>query len=363
MDEAWLRLRANLRETPWLRLDQFPGADRYLYGTVITVLTGAAKGYIVPLERMENDIAVIGAGFGLDSMPEMLEKIQPGDEVLLDNSNYIALQTYHRHQVPDTDYEGWRQFKDKAGNPIYPQRSFLLGPGVAFGGAGSTQSGDFNGKMIVVAALMDESAFPWQADWYRQRVREHAKGAEEDRFRLWYIENALHDDRRKTVDDLHVVSYLGALHQALLDVSAWVEQGKAPAPSSRYQIEDGQVTVPGTAAERAGIQPVIRLTTGGSDRAEVSAGEEVCFLADVALPEDAGVLTDSQWSFAGEKDYPVQGSFAEINENRQGGSVKTCHVFQKPGVYFPTLRVTSSREPADPFTQVMNIARVRVVVK
>ena len=45
--------------------------------------------------------------------------------------------------------------------------------------------------------------------------------------------------------------------------------------------------------------------------------------------------------------------------------VKTTHVFEKPGIYFPVLKVQSSRDGKldDIFVQCRNLDRVRVVVK
>jgi hypothetical protein len=85
--------------------------------------------------------------------------LRAGDEVQIDNSVYLAMQTYHRHQVPTPDYYVWDQFKGPDGKPLYPQRSTRIGGGVLTGGA--TQSGTFDGKVIVLEALMDEAAYPW----------------------------------------------------------------------------------------------------------------------------------------------------------------------------------------------------------
>lgn len=137
---------------------------------------------------------MLGAAYGFFTSVQSLSKIKPGDEVILDNSDYLALQTYHRHQVPTIDYNVWDQFRDEHGEPIYPQRPFLVGPAIAHGGAGSVQSGRFEGNLIVVQTLMDESAFPWQADWYRTKVQEHVGEELDERFRLWYVEHALHAD-------------------------------------------------------------------------------------------------------------------------------------------------------------------------
>lgn len=91
----------------------------------------------------------------------------------------------------------------------------LIGGGVPEGypdlfakpAAGTAQQGTFTGKMVVVACLLDREAFPWQADWYHQRAREHHGAATEYRFRLWYVDNAVHGDGAADDDPLHTVSY------------------------------------------------------------------------------------------------------------------------------------------------------------
>ncbi|MGO7984023.1 hypothetical protein ACC691_39980, partial [Rhizobium johnstonii] len=57
------------------------------------------------------------------------------------------------------------------------------------------------------------------------------------------------------------VSYLGALHEALRQLAAWVERGEEPAGSTNYAVIDGQISVPSTAAERQGVQPVANLAS------------------------------------------------------------------------------------------------------
>ena len=84
-------------------------------------------------------------------------------------------------------------------------------------------------------------------------------------------------------DPTHTVSYLGVLQQALLDLSAWVEKGIAPAATTNYKIVDGQVVVPPTAEERKGIQPVVTVKANGGKRADVKVGEPVTFTAVVEV--------------------------------------------------------------------------------
>ena len=70
---------------------------------------------------------------------DALRDVAPGDDVMLDNTAYLAFQTYHRHQVPPDGYPEWDQFRG-AGVPIYPQRRALLGPRFARNGGAGLQS-------------------------------------------------------------------------------------------------------------------------------------------------------------------------------------------------------------------------------
>jgi len=359
VDEAWKRTQLHFNEKPWIQLESIPNGKHYLNGVTITVSTGDATGFSSPLEAIEDDKIIIGAGFGIANLPEMLSKIRPGDIVQLDNSNYVALQTFHRHQVPDATYSAWDQYRDKDGNPMFPQRPNLVGPMMAHGGAGSIQSGKFNGKMIVVEALMDEGAYPWSADWYRDRVREHLKDAEDEQFRLWYVDRSLHGDDYTTWDDKNTVGYMGVLYQALLDVSNWVESGIAPPLSTRYTINNGQVVLPRNPTEVMGIQPVIKFTANGGDKAEISPGEQVNFSADVIVPEGAGSLTSAKWCFDDKSD-----NWTDADVSGSKATLTADHVFTASGTYFAVLLVTSERngDADDLFTQVKNLARVRVIV-
>jgi hypothetical protein len=291
---------------------------------------------------------------------EVLKLIKPGDEVRVDNSNFLAAQTYHRHQVPGPDYYVWNQFRKPDGEPIYPQRRMLLGPIFAANAGGTVQSGKFKGKMILIENLWDREAFPWQADWYRTKVQENLGGQLDDNFRLWFTDHALHADVSMQEDPTRTVSYIGVLQQALRDLAAWVEQGKAPPASTSYKIADGQVVVPAAADERRGIQPVIRVTANGAARAEVGVGEPVTLMAVIETPPRAGRIVAAEWDVDGSGSYAVK---AEPNGARQ--TLKLEHRFARPGTYFVTLRAASQRDGDrnSIFARVQNLGRARVIVR
>ena len=314
-----------------------------------------AVGARLLLVDVVDDIAVFGPGDR-----DVIARLQPGDAVEVDNRGFLAAQTYHRHQVPTPDFAVWDQFRNPDGTPVYPQRPLILGPLFAAAAAGTVQTGRFEGKMIVVEALLDREAFPWQADWYRSRVHEHLGDATDDHFRLWFVDNALHGDSEIQESPTHTVSYLGMLHQALRDLSAWVETGVAPPPSTSYEVLDGQVVVPAEARERRGLQPVVSLTADGGARTDVPVGAEVSFRATAAVPDGTGAMVTVEWDLDGAGDFPVR----EDMGAGERAVVEHRHSFAEPGTYFPTVRVAAHRDGdgTTPYARIQNLARVRVVV-
>jgi hypothetical protein len=368
VDEAWQAVRGDalFNGRPWVRFAQMPeGDDPYVHNTTMKILSGEAVGLVVPLDAMKEGKISIGPGFGIADMAERLALVKPGDQVKLDNSDYLALQSYHRHITPESGYPAWDQFRDEQGKPLYPQRPYILSYGLATSGCSKNQSGLFEGKMIVVASLMDESAFPWMADWYRQLVQEQMAGNEEDYFRLWYTNRAIHGDLESMPERLKIVSYLGVLHQALLDVSDWVERGIAPAKTTKYSVEDCQVIVPSGADERLGIQPSVELLANGGKCARVKVGEAVNLSAVLKAPIDASRLVGAAWSFEGEEDFANEAKLLELNEEETGARVEATHIYTQPGTYFAVLRVQASRDGKadDIFTQLFDLDRVRVIVE
>ena len=324
--------------------------------SVITVRTGGAAGTEATSTGTEGDLVLVDFP---DLVPELRE-LRVGDEVSIDNSNLLAAQTYHRHQVPGPEFAVWDQFRLADGSPKYPQRPQLLGPIMSRGASGTVQSGEIAAKMIVVESLHDREAFAWQADWYRSKVREHLGDAADDTLRVWMVDHALHGDVTYQEHPTQTVSYLGVLHAALRQVAAWAEAGIAPASSTRYDVVDGQIALPTTAAERGGIQPTVTLTANGSDRADVTSGDVVVFRVEAETPGHATRIIELHWDFddSGRFDdrQPVTAAESVTQERR--------HVFRERGTYFVTVRAVAQQDenPESPFGRIQNLARVRVVV-
>ena len=361
VDEAWKHAMNRGQKLPIFVLERFPGKDSYPYGLKIRFLDGALSGEQFEVMRLTDQTITIDGGTDSRDLETLLNKAKEGDRVILDNSDYIAFQTFHRHQVPGPEYHAWDQFRDKEGKPIYPQRPVLVGPIIANQGAGSVQKGNAPCKMIVIESLMDESAFPWMADWFRNLVKADTGTDGEEKMRLWYMENCMHTDcgEGNGGDHQHIVSYLGALYQALLDLSDWVERGVEPAPSSIYTMDGGQVVIEETAKERKGIQPVVTLTANGRERAEVKAGEEFTLNARIDVTEGGGEVEEIAWDFTASDTFLPGG---KIILRKDGADVTHSYTYDKPGTYFPVIKAASNRMPGDEFTRVRNQARVRVIV-
>lgn len=339
------------------RLQDIPAVQGFLGGDLV-IEDGPLAGKRLFVTGIQDDIALLG-----DNPAELVAGLTAGTRVRLDNSNFLAAQTYHRHQVPAPEYTVWDQFRGADGQPLYPQRPRLLGPSFTRAASGALPSGKFQGKMIVVASLWDREAFPWQADWYRGAVRTHLGEQADANFRLWFTDRALHGDETRQEDATRTVSYLGVLQQALRDLSRWVEQGIAPPAATQYRVEDGQVVLPASATEREGIQPTVHLQVDGGERADVAPGTPVTLSARIEVPRGAGSVVSAEWDLEGSGNYPIQASLPQARDGSL--TLQAQFKYDQPGTYFPTLRVAAQRDgDADtPYARIQNLGRVRIVVK
>ena len=342
-DTAWQKMMTD-GSASFIELTNVPVSD-YLVGIDILILSGDAAGKLLRLGGVAGSKVIPGMTFGADSAEQVLSLMRPGDEVRLTNRDYIAIQHYHRHQVPeDRSFHAWDQYR----NGRYAQRQ-VIAYQFTTGGCGSVQDGQVQGKVIVMNSLMDAD-FPWQADWYFRKVHEVNGKKADDLIRVWYNDNCPHGDVSETDDQTHFTSYLGMLQQALLDVSAWVEKGVAPAPSTGYTIQDQQVILEEKAERRQGTQPIVHLTVNGGKCARIKAGETVMLTAENDFTPFTGTVTGHAWSFEGERTFTA-------------GEAVMQHCYSTPGVYFPTVQVTTARDPDDPFCRLRNLDRARVIVE
>lgn len=339
-------------------------------GTVTGLLDPATKTFTV---AAGNNAALLGS-------------VVAGSQVRIDNRWEIAVTSYHRHQVPgdpvtapkDLDYSQFNQFRNPDGTPRYPQRrtasGLTVGALIAQSvSGGAAYSGNITTKMILVDNRLDLDAHPIMADWYAKRVQ-GAKGKRfDDTFRIWYQDNADHQDAKVSAvppnpDEFpgsnratRLVGYFGVLQQALRDVSEWAEKGSAPPKSTPYSVKDNQIVVKQKDAERGGVQPVVDLSVGRSnDRIDVVVGQKVTFKATITVPPKAGKVVATDWDFLGMGTYTP----TPFGRPRQTVDVKATFTYSAPGTYFPSLRVGSERngDTTTPFAVAQNLDRVQVVV-
>jgi hypothetical protein len=336
-----------------VRLAQRPPAGALLLSDLVL-----PDGRKLVLSDVQGDLAIIGI-----NDPHVIGSLKVGQTVQLDNSDILAVERYHTHQVPPNDgqYPVWDQFRDPEGNPKLPQRPMLLGPLFTRSASGALQTGQYDGKVILIENLWDREALPWQGDWYRRQVMAKAGADAENRFRIWYTDRALHGDTAQQDDPSRVVSYLGVLQQALLDLAAWVEKGEAPPASTAYKIVDGQVVVPTTVQDRRGIQPVVTLSANGGALARVKAGQPVRLEGVITVPPGTGQVVAAEWDFEGDGNFD-ETTGVHVSEKVH---IKLTHSYAKPGTYFAVLRGTSQREgdTETAFQRIQTLARARIVVE
>ncbi|MDG2005273.1 MAG: hypothetical protein P8J20_18275 [Novosphingobium sp.] len=352
--------RSRFRVGTKLELSIVPTGD--LTSADLFGLTGRGAGTSAPLGTIEGNIV----SFRLGALNEIVESFKEGDTVRIDNSEYLAIQTYYRHGLPERgstfDFAPtYDSFRNADGSPKYVQR--IRGPvGMRSGSLNiEAKQGKINGKMVVVQSMMDGDALPWMASWYQGKVREQLGSAFADSFRIWYTDNAQHSSTSDQTQLTHVVNYQGVLDQALRDLSNWVENDISPADSTDHKVVKGQVELPATAAARKGIQPVVDLKVNGGNRAELAIGQSATFTAEITMPPGTGPVAAVEWDLEGTGDYSTPG---ELTAKAPETTVSATHSYTKPGTYFAAIRATGHRQgdAETHFARVQNLGRVRVVV-
>ncbi|MFJ7005183.1 Tat pathway signal sequence domain protein [Pseudomonas putida] len=347
-----------------LRLDQVP--DKASVTALAYTLLDAAG---ASLGNVKGSLDQTHKTFTIEpqSLAQAGDAIGRAAKLRIDNSASLAMTAYHRYQVPiERDFHVWDQFRRPNGTPINPQRPLLAGPVIGGGASGGGQfTGRFAGKMIVIGNLLDLDAFPWDGDWYAQRAKAALGPRFEDSFRLWYNENANHADGSVIIsgksNDVVLVSYVGILQQALRDLSHWVEAGKPPPPTTRYDVANGQVQIVHAASQRGGIQADVDLTMAGKKVVQVRSGEPVTLTGTITLPANVGKVVAVEWSATSEGPFE-RSSLKQIPDG--DFQVRNVVRYTTPGTYYPVLRVTTQRQgdAQTPFALVRNLDRLRVVV-
>jgi hypothetical protein len=196
-----------------------------------------------------------------------------------------------------------------------------------------------------------------------------AQGAEgvAKRFRLRWTENAEHippmmiPSSGPRATNTWLVDYGPVIEQSMVDLIDWVERGVEPA-GTNFTFRDGRVTLPTTAAERGGTQPVVHVTVDGALRTEVAIGADVTFTVTAEMPPGAGSIIAVEWDFDGHGTYPMRHD--DIDGTQTSLTRTVTHRFDQPGTWFVTALVHGHRDgdTTASFRRVPNLGQVRVVV-
>jgi hypothetical protein len=358
-----------------IEVDVDLGDDPYrLYMARATVLTGNAKGRQVYLAR-EGDV-VVGERM---TTPDMFDGVEVGDEVQIDNRDLIAWAHRWMYSV---DLERWTVEDPNTGErvlapeyaglglvmvdgkPVYPQREGRVLP--------VSQTGRIDRKVIHVSCTHDTIVPIPSVGHYHRMVREYHGEKTDDFYRLWWVQNAPHGaaefllpattpDKDPAVWRSRLVDYDGVIQEALRCIVPWVEEGSLPPKSTSYHFTpDSRLMLADSAADRGGVQPVVRAEANGGVRADVTVGQPVSFTGLAEQPPGTGTIVSARWDFLGNGDFSHDHT---LDADASSIKVEAAHTYDTPGTYFASFRVGAHRGGrSGRGLPVENGARVRVVV-
>lgn len=330
----------------------------YRIGSGVKLLSGEAAGRQLYCINHGGDFFFCD-GHGEANL-QRFRGVKVGDEILIDNRAFLAFCYYYRHHISD---DPLYDFLRVDGEPIYPQHGVPLQSPLM----GVPYSGQYQGKLMWVHHTHDASLWPPQGLFYQQAVeRAQGKDAAAEKFCLRWTQNAEHigPDMAPSPPgrsaNTWLVNYHENIEQCLFDLVDWVEKGVKPAPT-RFSFADGKVSLPPSAGERGGIQPVVQVKVNGAALARVKAGEPVQLSAVAEVPPGSGALIRLEWDYDGLGTYPEK---IVPDDRPERMELATTHTYREPGTYFVTLRATSHREgDVDArHARVENVASARVIV-
>jgi hypothetical protein len=332
--------------------------DGYRTGTGVKVVSGAAAG------RQLYATGVVGDVFACDGRGEANLKrftgVQVGDEVHVDNRDFLAFCHIARHHLlDDPSCDSLRV----DGIGIYPQHPApLMSPLM-----GACYSGQYDGKLLWQHHTHDSSVWPLNGLTYHRAVlgAQGEEGAART-FRIRWIQNAEHGPAAMVppepnrASNTRLIDVKGMHEQSLRDLVDWVERGIEPVGSA-FRDSDGQILLPDTAAERGGIQPVVVVTANGAARADVVPGAEVELTVHAEVPPGAGAVVSVEWDFDGSGSFPLR---HEVDGTDSAVTLRTTHRYTTPGTWYASARVQSHRlgDVHATTCRIENVAQARIVV-
>ena len=297
----------------------------------------------------------------------MLSALTVGGKIRINNRYLLALCFYPRHDIVTNGDPAYKQYLNQDGTTKYPQRSvpaWMLNSLSTQGG--TLETGKIKFKTFIVENLLDPSSYPYTASFYHsQIVKAMGQAPANDMVRIYYNDSADHADLFEIKGDNNsfLVGFGGIWLQALVDLVNWVESGTVPAPSTRHSVDEhNQVTVPATAAERGGIQPIVTLTVNRTDHATVGVNQAVTLNGKIEAPPKTGKIVQYDW-YLGRTPVTYEAPTVLPTPQPLVNLTRTV-TFPEPGIYELTLRATAQRNGVSDFwTNVQNLARVQIVVQ
>ncbi|MDO8363360.1 MAG: tannase/feruloyl esterase family alpha/beta hydrolase [Actinomycetota bacterium] len=339
---------------------EIDGLHGYLLGAGVQLTSGAASGRQLYVSQVVGNLLMCD-GHG-DANLQRFSGAVAGDSVRVSNRKFLAFCYFARHHLmDDPQFDSFRL----DGVPIFQQHPVpLMSPLM-----GVSYSGEYEGKLIWVHHTHDASLWPPQGVIYESAVRA-AQGDDgaAARFRLRWTHNAEHippmmiPSSGSRATNTWLIDYGPVIEQTMVDLIDWVENGVEPA-ATNYEYVDGRVVLPETAADRGGIQPVVRLVANGGAKAEVGVGETVTLTVDAEMPPGAGSIISLEWDFDGKGSYPLKES--GIDGSAAAVSRTITRSFDTPGTYFVTALAHGHRDGdvAATSRRLPNLAQARVVVR
>ncbi|MGW0808959.1 tannase/feruloyl esterase family alpha/beta hydrolase [Nonomuraea sp. NPDC002799] len=341
-----------------------------LFMATLTITSGKAAGRRMVVANVVHGRVLLPFG---EKCPELFEGVEPGDEVEVDNSDWLAFCHLYQHNVefnvpglhglPDRVPAGYGRFAVH-GHPVHAQT------GTALYDLDVVEP--FPGKMIYIGATHDAFIWPTKVTLFDRYVRYVLGDAASEHYRMWWVENSSHaqaeiglmftEDQDPALWRTRLVDYEAVSAAALSALRAWVEEGTEPPADSAYDLSaDMRLLLTGDAAARGGVQPVVRLTVNGGERADIRAGESVVFEGSGEVPPGGGSIVEVALDAENADAWPYVDT--ALDGGRTAVAFTASHVYTTPGTYFPVFRVGAHRDGHDRKGEaVRNIARVRVVV-
>jgi len=316
----------------------------------------------------------------ITNSPALLDALKVGGKIRINNRFILAMYFYPRHSIVD-GIRSHDQYRNADGSPRYPQRASIehLYHSNYRTMGGRVETGDIQTRVMLITGMADQLSWPIFNVGYAERVQK-ALGPDkaEDMFRFYLHDNGSHSTGGGEP---------GIFRQSILDFIAWVEEDIPPPPSTVYTVTNGQVVAAPNAADRHGLQPVMKLTVNGSTRTVVAVNEPVNLATKLEMPPDTGQIVQYGWTITAAEDVvtvvekPQETGKAEQYSLAMDDADEAATLLEKPqplvnadrtisfpapGTYVVRLTVNGQRDgipdPADR-TLLQNFKDVQVIVQ